>query len=68
MPRRRQPQKKDNSKIIIVAVIAAIVIVVGLVALNSIPTQPQPTTVASASRDWGSPNAPVTIEEFGDFQ
>lgn len=68
MPRRHQPVKKDNSKIIIVGVIAAIVIVVGLIALNSIMSQPKPITVASSTRDWGSANAPVTIEEYGDFQ
>ncbi len=53
---------------IVVGVIAAAVIVIGLVVLNSVPSQPQPTTVASAGRDWGSPNASVTIEEYSDFQ
>jgi hypothetical protein len=54
---------------IVIGVIAAVVIVVGLVVLNSVTSQPQPTTTAaSAGRDWGSPNAPVTIEEYSDFQ
>ncbi len=53
---------------IVVGVIAAIVIVIGLVVLNSVTSQSQPTSVVKAAKDWGSPNASVTIEEYSDFQ
>ncbi len=69
MPRRYQPvKKKNNTKMIVAGVIVAVVLVAGLVVLNNTTSQPLPTTVASTSRDWGSPNAPVTIEEYSDFQ
>ena len=69
MPRRNIPQKKKSTNtIIIVGVIAAIVIVGGLVALNAMTSAPATPQVASNTRDWGSPNAPITVVEYSDLQ
>lgn len=69
MPRRNTPQKKSNSNtIIIVGVIAAIVIVGGLIALNAMTSTPPIPQVTSSTRDWGSPNAPITVVEYSDLQ
>lgn len=53
---------------IIVGVIAAVVIVIGLILLNYVTSQSPSTPITVSSRDWGKPDAPVTIEEYGDFQ
>lgn len=69
MPRRNVPQKKNNSStIIIVGVIAAVVIVGGLVALNAVTSAPATPQLTSSTRDWGSPNAPITVIEYSDLQ
>ena len=68
MPRRNIPVKPDNTnKIIVGGIIAAVVIVGGLIALNALASKPAPQPT-SASRDWGSPNAPITLVEYSDFQ
>jgi hypothetical protein len=75
MPRRYEPQSKKDSNsnrksnnIIVIAVIAAVVIVVGLIALNAVTGTPPTPQVASGTRDWGSPNAPITVIEYSDLQ
>ena len=69
MPRRYEPEKKkSNNKIIIIAVIAAVVLVGGLIALNALTGTPSTPQVTSATRDWGSPNAPITLVEYSDLQ
>lgn len=70
MPRRYEPEKKksNNNKIIIIAVIAAVVIVGGLIAVNALAGTPATPQVTSITRDWGSPNAPITLVEYSDFQ
>ena len=61
-------QKKNTNKIIVGGIIAAIVIAGGLIALNAFASQPPAPQTASATRDWGSPNAPVTLVEYSDLQ
>jgi hypothetical protein len=71
MGRRYKPTKKDganNSRLIIAGVIVAVVVVGALVLFNQNLPSPNPVSTASATRDWGSPNAFVTIEEYSDFQ
>ena len=70
MPRKNLPVKKKNNtnKIIVGGAIAAIALVVGLVALNALFSQPPAPPFVSASRDWGSPTAPITAVVYSDFQ
>ena len=69
MPRRFEPEKKKSSNnMIIIAVVAAVVIVGGLLAVNAFIGASSTPQVASATRDWGSPNAPITLVEYSDFQ
>jgi len=69
MPRRYEPEeKKNNTRIIVIAVIAAVVIVGGLLAVNALTGTSSTPQVTSATRDWGSPNAPITLVEYSDFQ
>lgn len=66
----RARQKNNNSLWIIGAVIAAALLVLVLVFINltaaSNPTKPP--VAASAGRVLGNANAPVTIDEYADFQ
>ena len=69
MPRRYEPEKKkSNNKIIIIAGVAAVVIVGGLVALSALAGSPPAPQNTSTARDWGSPNAPITLVEYSDLQ
>lgn len=69
MPRRFEPEKKkSNNNIIIIAIVAAVVLVGGLLAANALMGTPSTPQVTSATRDWGSPNAPITVVEYSDFQ
>ena len=65
--RRAQP-RRDNTPLIIAGVVVAVVAVALLVLLNInlSPTPSSPTL--AAGKIWGQPNAPVTIEEYSDFQ
>lgn len=68
--RRVYAQKKqDNTKWIVGGLIAAVALVLGLVVVNQLAVaQPPPSPTISAGKIWGSPNAPVKVELFGDFQ
>ena len=69
MPRRHEPEKKkNNNKIIIIAVIGAVILVGGLVAVNTLASTPAAPQNTSTARDWGSPNAPITLVEYSDLQ
>jgi protein-disulfide isomerase len=68
MPRRYKPEKQNKTNWIVVSAVAAVVVVGVLIALNQMSTTAQPAPAASTTRDRGSPDAPVTIEEYADFQ
>ncbi len=69
-PKKRTQPKKDNTMLIIGGGIVALVVVALLVLLNmnldTHPAAPAPQT--AVGRTWGQANAPVTIDEYSDFQ
>lgn len=65
--RRAPPPRRDNTPIIYGGVALAIIIVGVLVWINLNAPAQQPINVSSG-KIWGDPNAPVTIEEWSDFQ
>ncbi len=66
--RTRAQPRRDNTTLIIAGVIAAVVVVVLLVLLNLNLSPRVSSPALAAGKTWGQANAPVTIEEFGDFQ
>jgi hypothetical protein len=66
--KKRAQARRDNTTLIIAGVIVAVVVVALLLLLNlNLNTRPSGPTVA-AGKVWGKADAPVTIEEFSDFQ
>jgi hypothetical protein len=66
--KRRAPARRDNTTVIIVLAIIAVVVAVLLIVLSlNIGAHPSTPSVAEG-KTWGQANAPVTIEEYGDFQ
>jgi protein-disulfide isomerase len=74
MPRRYAPEQKKSSgnKIIIVGIVAAIILVVAFVAFDRFMSTKSPATqpaqINASGHDWGSANAPITVEEYADLQ
>ena len=73
--RRRVQQKRAQRQGIVLAVLGALVLVAGLILLGlpqSKPAAPGGDEVAGVTADGdprkGSPLAPVTLVEYGDFQ
>jgi hypothetical protein len=66
--KRRAQQRRDNTTLIIAVVIVAAVVVVLLVMLNVNLSQTPSAPSVALGKTWGQPNAPVTIEEYSDFQ
>jgi hypothetical protein len=65
---RQRRHKSDNRKWLIGGAVAAILIV-GLLLLINLNSGTPPNTLASCgSPTCGPANAPVTIEEYSDFQ
>lgn len=74
--RRRRNARRQ--RIVVVGIIAAVIIVVGAILLienrqgsQSVTSFVQITPVAyldATGRQMGNPNAPVTMQEFADFQ
>ncbi len=69
-PKRRGQLKQDNTMLIVGGGIVALVVVGLLILLNmnldTHPTSPSPQN--AIGRTWGKADAPVTIEEWSDFQ
>ncbi len=68
--RGRPVPRRDYTRWIIGGAIAAVVVVIALIALSA---NTPPPTASSALDKCGSPecgpaNAPVTVEEYSDFQ
>ncbi len=62
-------KKRDNTTLLIVGGIVAVVVVVLAIFISlNIETRPASTTTMASGKTWGSPNAPVTIDEWSDFQ
>lgn len=67
--RRPAPRRPRYGPGVIIAVTAvAVIVVAGLIMLSQSGPGRRTTTVASSGKIKGDPNAPVTIEEWGDFQ
>ena len=75
--RRRIQQKRTQRQWILAVMVAALVIVAGLILLGGAQSKPVALTpggdeVAGVTMDGdprkGSPVAPVTLVEYGDFQ
>ncbi len=68
-PKRRPPPKRDNTPLILGVVALAIIFVGALVWINiNATSQPAAPLQVSAGKVWGKADAPVTIEEWSDFQ
>ncbi len=69
-PKKRAQAKQDNTTLIIAVGIVAVLVVALLVLLNiNIGGDGRPPTPANATgRVWGKAEAPVTIDEYSDFQ
>ncbi len=68
-PKRRTKAKQDNTTLIIVGGIAALVVVALLILLNlNLDTRPAREVHGATGRTWGQANAPVTMDEYSDFQ
>ncbi len=64
-PRPKQPIKPNW---VIIGIVTAFLFVAALVVINIFFAQPPEPVALNASRVLGQENAPVIIEEFGDFQ
>ncbi len=64
----RRPAQRDNTPLIVGGVIAAVLVVAALVLVNIMFQAPPKPPEVSSGKVWGQANAPVTIEEFSDFQ
>ncbi len=69
-PKRRAPPKQDNTMLIVGGGIVALVVVGLLILLNmNLDTRPPSQSPQNATgRTWGKADAPVTIDEYSDFQ
>ncbi len=63
-------KKRDNTTLLIVGgIIAVVVVVLAILVSVNYETRPAATTAAEASgKTWGKASAPVTIDEWSDFQ
>jgi hypothetical protein len=66
--RTRVHPKRDNTTLIIAGGIAAVVVVALLVWLSLSNTRTPTAPSVALGKTWGQANAPVTIEEYSDFQ
>ncbi len=68
-PKKRAQAKQDNTTLIIAVGIVAVLVVALLVLLNiNMGPPPPPPPQNAEGRTWGKPEAPVTIDEYSDFQ
>jgi hypothetical protein len=69
-PKRRTQPKRNNTTLIIGVGVIALVVVALLVLLNmNLDTRTgNPAPQTATGRTWGQANAPVTIDEYSDFQ
>ncbi len=69
-PKRRVQSKQNNTMLIIGGGIVALVVVALLILLNmNLDTRTaDPAPKTAAGRTWGKVDAPVTIDEYSDFQ
>src|SRR5581483_2395204 len=68
--RKRRAQKKSNNTWIIGGIIVAVVVVAALILINLNATRPiiSPPSPINAGRVLGQADAPITIDEYADFQ
>jgi len=68
--RRRAQQKSNNTQWIIGGIVVAVVFVAALILINLTATRPvtTPPSPINSGRVLGQANAPVTIDEYADFQ
>ncbi len=68
-PKKRAQPKQNNTMLIVGVGIVALVVVALLVLLNmNLDTKPVVQVEGTAGKTWGKANAPVTIDEWSDFQ
>ncbi len=69
-PKRRVQPKQDNTMLIVGGGIVALVVVALLILLNmNLDTRPVSQSPQNAAgKTWGKADAPVTIDEWSDFQ
>jgi uncharacterized membrane protein YkgB len=66
---RARAQQRNNTTLIIAGGIVAVAVVGLLVLLNlNVNTHPSSAPVVAEGKTWGQAEAPVTIEEYSDFQ
>lgn len=66
---RKKRGQRDNKTLLIGGGIVAVVVVALLLLLNTnLNARPYTPPIAAAGKTWGNANAPVTIEEYFDFQ
>ncbi len=67
--RKAAPRRRDNTPLLIAGGVVAILVVAVLVWINvTASSAPPAPPVAASGRTWGKASAPVTIDEYADFQ
>ncbi|MGE5138393.1 MAG: hypothetical protein ACM3JD_02920 [Rudaea sp.] len=67
--RKGAPPRRDNQTLLIAAGVVGVVVVALLIAVNVFAQANNAAApVQAEGRIWGNPNAPITIEEWSDFQ
>ncbi len=67
--KKRAQVKQDNTTLLIAGGIIAVVVVGLLLLLNmNLGARPVVQPTASEGKTWGKSTAPVTIDEWSDFQ
>lgn len=60
--------RRDNTPLLIGGGVVAILVVAALILINLTQSKPPAPPAVAAGRIWGKQEAPVTIDEYADFQ
>ncbi len=60
--------RRDNKPLLIGGAVVAVVFVAGLILISVFFSKPPAPPAVAAGRIWGKAEAPITIDEYADFQ